>query len=114
MSLDTSTSVSAHFSRFSGGRFPSISDTICKVLGVQLDLRQSGFGTCLVTNTAERVEELVAEIDEAMKSNLLPRRNGRKAKRASSVRKFTDVWQTLQKTAEGPLEPCHGWQADSV
>ena len=53
-------------------------DTICKVLGVQLDLRQSGSGTCFVTNTAERVEELVAEIDEAMKSNLLPRRNGEK------------------------------------
>ena len=53
-------------------------DTICKVLGVQLDLRQSGSGICFVTNTAERVEELVAEIDEAMKSNLLPRRNGEK------------------------------------
>ena len=38
----------------------------------------------------------------------------REAERASSVRKFTDVWPTLQKTAEGPLEPCHGWQADSV
>ena len=53
-------------------------DTICKVLEVQLDLRQSGSGICFVTNTAERVEELVAEIDEAMKSNLLPRRDGEK------------------------------------
>ena len=53
-------------------------DTICKVLGVQLDLRQSGSGICFVTNTAERVEELVAEIDEAMKSKLLPRRSGEK------------------------------------
>ena len=47
-------------------------NTICKVLGV--DLGQSGF----VTNTVERVEELVAEIDEASKSNLLPRRDGEK------------------------------------
>ena len=53
-------------------------DTVCKVLKVQLDLRQSGSGTCFVTNTAERVEELVAEIDDAMKSNLLPQRNGEK------------------------------------
>ena len=53
-------------------------NTICKVLGVQLDLRQSGSGICFVTNTAERVEELVAEIDGAMKSNLLPRRDGEK------------------------------------
>ena len=49
-----------------------------RVLGVQLDLRQSGSGICFVTNTAERVEELVAEIDEAIKSNLLPRRDGEK------------------------------------
>ena len=53
-------------------------NTICKVLGVQLDLGQSGAGVCFVTNTAERVEELVAEIDEAMKSNLLPPRDGEK------------------------------------
>ena len=31
-----------------------------------------------MTNTAERVEELVAEIDEALKSNMLPRRDGEK------------------------------------
>ena len=53
-------------------------NTVCKVLGVQLDLKQSGSGICFVTNTAERVEELVAEIDEAMKSNLLPRKDGEK------------------------------------
>ena len=49
-------------------------DTICK----QVDLGQSGAGLCFVTNTVERVEELVAEIDEAMKSNLLPWRDGEK------------------------------------
>ena len=31
-----------------------------------------------MTNTVERIEELVAEIDEALKSNLLPRRDGEK------------------------------------
>ena len=83
-------------------------NTICKVLGV--DLGQSGF----VTNTVERVEELVAEIDEASKSNLLPRRDGEKLRGRLQFRKFSDVWKALQKTAEGPFEPCHGWQADFV
>ena len=81
-------------------------DTICKVLGVQLDLRQSGSGICFVTNTAERVEELVAEIDEAIKSNLLPRRDGEKLRGRLQF--------ASSQIAEGPLKPCHGWQADSV
>ena len=37
-------------------------DSICKVLGVQLDLKQSGDSLCLISNTPERVEELVQEI----------------------------------------------------
>lgn len=37
-----------------------------------------------MTNTAERVEELVAEIDEALKSNMLPRRDGEKLRGACS------------------------------
>lgn len=45
---------------------------------------QSGDGLCVVTNTAERVEELVAEIDEALKSNMLPRRDGEKLRGACS------------------------------
>ena len=40
--------------------------TLCKVLGVQLDLRQSGDKLCFVTNTEERVEELVNELDGAL------------------------------------------------
>jgi len=52
--------------------------TICKVLGVQLDLTQSGDRLCFVTNTAERVSELVSDIEDALKSNLLPRREGEK------------------------------------
>ena len=70
-------------------------NTICKVLGVQLDLGQSGAGVCFdVTNIAERVEELVAEIDEAMKSNLLPRRDGEKLRgrlQFASSQRFGDV-----------------------
>ena len=46
------------------------------MLGVQLDLKQSGDGLCFVASTAERVEELVTEIGEALKSNMLPRRDG--------------------------------------
>ena len=37
-------------------------NTLCKVLGVQLDLRQSGDDLCFVTNTEERVGELVNEL----------------------------------------------------
>ena len=49
---------------------------MCKVLGVQLDLQQSGDRLCLITNTAERVSELVSDIEEVLKSNSLPRREG--------------------------------------
>ena len=45
-------------------------NTLCKVLGVQLDLRQSGDRLCFVTNTEERVEELVNELDEALRTML--------------------------------------------
>ena len=47
-------------------------NTLCKVLGVQLDLRQSGDKLCFVTNTEKRVQELVSELDEAMRNNTLP------------------------------------------
>ena len=53
-------------------------NAICKVRGVQLDLGLSGAGICFVINTVERVEKLVAEIHEAVKSNLLPWRDGKK------------------------------------
>ena len=65
-----------------GGEYPRIScwdfNTLCKVLGVQLDLRQSGDKLCFVTNTEERVEELVNELDEAIRINTLPRSEGEK------------------------------------
>ena len=51
---------------------------MCKVLGVQLDLRQSGDRLCFVTNTEERVEELVNELDEALRTKILSRSEGDK------------------------------------
>ena len=48
-------------------------NTLCKVLGGQLDLRQSGDKLCSVTNAEERVEELVNELDEALHTKILPR-----------------------------------------
>ena len=53
-------------------------NTLCKVLGVQLDLKQSGDKLCFVTNTEERVQELVKELDEAIHTNALPRSEGEK------------------------------------
>ena len=42
-----------------------------KLLGAQIDLRQSGDLLRFVSNTAERVEELIKEIDDVLKSKLL-------------------------------------------
>ena len=53
-------------------------NTFCKVLGVQLDLKRSGDKLCFVTNTEERVQELVGELDEAIRTNMLPRSEGEK------------------------------------
>ena len=55
-------------------------NTLCKVLGVQLDLRQSGDRLCFVTNTEQRVEELVNELDEALRAKILPRSEGEKVR----------------------------------
>ena len=53
-------------------------NTLCKVLGVQLDLRQSCDKLCFVTSTEERVEELVNELNGALHTNMLPRSEGEK------------------------------------
>ena len=47
--------------------------SICKVLGVQLDLRQSGDSLCLISNTTERVEELVQDIANILSARALPK-----------------------------------------
>ena len=41
--------------------------------GVQLDLRQSGDQPCFVSNTEDRVEELVKDIGDILTSKLLTR-----------------------------------------
>ena len=46
------------------------------MLGVQLDLRQSGDSLCLVSNTTERVEELVQDIDSILSAGTLPKAEG--------------------------------------
>ena len=53
-------------------------NTLCKVLGAQLDLKQSGDKLCFVTNTEERIQELVSEIDDALSLSVLPRSEGEK------------------------------------
>ena len=50
--------------------------SICKVLGVQLDLRQSGDSLCLISYTTERVEELVQDIANILSAGALPRVEG--------------------------------------
>ena len=52
--------------------------SICKVLGVQLDLRQSGDSLCMISNTTERVEELVQDIANILSAKTLPRVEGEK------------------------------------
>ena len=66
-----------------------------------------------MTNTAERIEELVAEIDEALKSNL-PRRNGEKLRGRLQFASSQVFWKTLQKTVEGPVKPRHGRKTDCL
>ena len=56
-------------------------NTLCEVLGVQLDLRQSGDRLCFVTDTEERVEELVNELDEALRTKILSTSEGEKLRR---------------------------------
>ena len=51
-------------------------NALCKVLAVQLDLRQSGDRLCFITNTEERIEELTKELDEALRTKILPTSEG--------------------------------------
>ena len=53
-------------------------NTLCKVLGVQLDLRQSGDRLCFITSTEERVEEPTKELDEALRTKTLSSSEGEK------------------------------------
>ena len=50
--------------------------TVCKVLGVQFDLRMSGAGLSLVSSTDDRVAELCESLDEIIKAKQLARNEG--------------------------------------
>ena len=41
-------------------------NSVCKVLGVQFDLRMSGVGLSFVTNTEDRISELCERLDEIL------------------------------------------------
>eukprot|EP00435_Cladocopium_sp_Y103_P054436 s1937_g17.t1 len=51
-------------------------DSVCKVLGVKLNLSEAHLGTATVMNTPERVDELIADIDQILQSGTLTRREG--------------------------------------
>ena len=50
-------------------------DTICKVLGVSLDLTETKLGTAVLQNTAERTEELVSELQQVLEEKILSRKD---------------------------------------
>ena len=76
-------------------------NTLCKVLGVQLGLRQSGDKLCFVTSTEERVEELLRELDEALRTKMLPRSEGEKLRGRQE-----DSNLPVRKCLEGSSEDC--------
>ena len=51
-------------------------NSVCKVLGVQFDLRMSGVGPSFVTNTEDRISELCERLDEILESGKLSRSEG--------------------------------------
>ena len=50
--------------------------TMCKVLGVEFDMRMSGQGLAAVANTQDRVKELCEELDSVLTSGSLRRADG--------------------------------------
>ena len=53
-------------------------DTVCKVLGVKFDLRQSGAVLAFVLNTDERVQEFSDNLEEIIQTRRLKRSEGEK------------------------------------
>ena len=88
-------------------------NTSCKVLGVQLDLKQSGDRLCFVTNTEERVEEFTNELDEALAPRHLPGVKGRTFG-AVLVRQLPSFRKKVQETAESFFPPRHSREKDIV
>ena len=52
--------------------------TICKVLGVEFDLKMAGAGLALVSNTEERVRELCEQLDYVLRARRLNKMDGEK------------------------------------
>lgn len=67
-----------------------------------------------MTNTAERVSELIAEISEALNSNMLPKTDGEKLRGRLQFATSQVFWQGLQTLAEGAFKPCLCRKADTV
>eukprot|EP00435_Cladocopium_sp_Y103_P073792 s107_g45.t1 len=51
-------------------------NSVCKVLGVQLDLGEVRLGVAALANTQERVAELVADLEQVLLSGVLSRKDG--------------------------------------
>ena len=51
-------------------------DSVCKVLGVKLDLESAKTELALISNTDDRVTELAADIDSVLETRVLPRKEG--------------------------------------
>lgn len=51
-------------------------DSVCKVLGVKLDLRSAQLGSVFVANTEDRAEELTTSLTEIMSSGYLSQKDG--------------------------------------
>ena len=82
-----------------------------KLLGAQIDLRQSGDLLRFVSNTAERVGELIKEIDDVLKSKLLA---GAGTQRQAPVCQLPSVRQKVQETPESVVESCDTRQESPV
>lgn len=52
--------------------------SMCKAFGVQLDLRSAKLGLVFVSNTEERIEEITAEITEALMQGRLSKKDAEK------------------------------------
>ena len=79
--------------------------TLCKVLCVQLDLRQSDDRLCFITSTDEGVEELTNELDEALRTKTLSMRRG-ETPRQTSMCQFTSLRKKVQEAAECFVKSC--------
>ena len=80
-------------------------NTLCKVLCVQLDLRQSGDRLCFIsfiTSADERVEELTNELDEALRTKTLFHVTGRDSEADLNV----PVHKSSEESSGGCLMFC--------